>query len=333
MRDFLKDRPGVVLVQTNPAHVKKVKEVTDNSPNKTDKKDPRVIAQLIQMGSFLSCIIPEGAPAELRALTHARDFQVKSRGRHSSRLQDLAYKIFPEFGSVIKDPLSKTGRYLLSHYPSPQSIVSLGLEGLSEIMREKSRGRLGAGRAQRLWEAAQSSVGVKQGVKSTCLEIKLLLQQINEIEKAIEQIEGELLPWLEQVPYSKRLLSIPGIGPVTVAGLTGETAGLDRFRGQKALFKLAGLNLYEISSGMHQGERHISKRGRPLLRRLLFFAALNSIRKRGIMRRTYEQMVGRGMKKIKALVAISRKLLGIMYALVRENRDYTHNHSDLRKAA
>ena len=86
LRDFLKDKPGVVLVQSNPVHVKKMKEVSDNSPNKTDKKDPRVIALL---GNFLMCTIPEGAPAELRELIQARDFQVKFRGRRSSRLQDL----------------------------------------------------------------------------------------------------------------------------------------------------------------------------------------------------------------------------------------------------
>ena len=101
LRDFFQDKPGVVLVQVNPAHVKRMKEVTDNSPNKTDRKDPRVIAQLIRMGNFLSCIIPEGAPAELRALSQARDSQVAYRVQLSNRLQDLVYKIFPEFSSVI----------------------------------------------------------------------------------------------------------------------------------------------------------------------------------------------------------------------------------------
>lgn len=333
LQEFFKDKPGVTPVQVNPAHVRKMKEVTDNSPNKTDKKDPRVIAQLIQMGSFLTCIIPEGAPAELRALTQARDFQVTDRVRHSNRLQDLVYKIFPEFSSVINDPLSRTGRYLLAHYPAPEQIVSLGLEGLTQIMRQHSRGKLGPGPAQRLWEAARDSVGVKQGVESICGEIHLLLEEIEGTEKALEQIKAQLLPCLEQVPYSQRLLSIPGIGPVTIAGVIGETGGLERYSGQKALIKLAGLNLYEISSGKHQGERHISKRGRSLLRRLLFFAALNSVRTKGIMHRTYQEMVGRGMMRIKALVAISKKLLGIMYALARDNRDYMHNYSELRKAA
>ena len=42
---------------------------------------------------------------------------------------------------------------------------------------------------------------------------------------------------------------------------------------------LAGLDLFEVSSGKHKGERHISKRGRPLMRKLLFYAAINVVRK------------------------------------------------------
>ena len=104
------------------------------------------------------------------------------------------HKIFPEFSSVIKDPLGEMARYLLYHYPSPEQIASLGLERLTRIMQEKSRGKLGPWHAGRLWEAANASVWVKQGVEGTCQEIRLLLQQIEEIEKAIQQIEAELPP-------------------------------------------------------------------------------------------------------------------------------------------
>lgn len=333
LQHFLKDKPEVTLVQVNPMHVKRIKEVTDNSPGKRDEKDPRVIAQLIQMGNFLSCIIPEGAPAQLQELIQTREFQIKSKVQHSNRLETLVHKIFPEFSSVIKNPLCETGRYLLSNYPTPEQIASLGLGEITRIMRAKSRGKLGPQDARRLWEAARDSVGVKQGVESTCKEIRLLLQQIEAIKKTIKEIEVELSPWLEQVPSSKRLLSIPGIGLVTVAGVMGETGGLERFTGQKAIIKLPGLNLYEISSGKHQGERHISKRGRSLLRKLLYFAALNTVKKGKIMHQKYQELIGRGMKKIKALVAISKKLLRLMYALVRDNRDYIHNYPELRKAA
>ena len=92
--------------------------------------------------------------------------------------------------------------------------------------------------------------------------------------------------------------------------------------------KLAGLDLYEISSGKHRGQRRISKRGRPLMRKLLFFAAINVVKSKGIMHKKYQQMLDRGTLKMKALVAISRKLLAIIFALVRDQTKYVENYSN-----
>jgi len=99
--------------------------------------------------------------------------------------------------------------------------------------------------------------------------------------------------------------------------------------------KFAGLNLYEISSGEHQGQRHISKRGRPLIRKLLYFAALSAVRKGGVMHLQYQQYLQRGMPKLKALTAISRKLLAIIFALVRDRQEYAtcYSNTQLLKAA
>jgi transposase len=91
--------------------------------------------------------------------------------------------------------------------------------------------------------------------------------------------------------------------------------------------KLAGLNLFEISSGKHKGNRHISKRGRSLLRKILFFAAINTVRKGGVMHSAYQRHLDQGMPKIKALVAIARKLLRIVFALVRDHSEYIEHFS------
>lgn len=94
--NFMKNSP-VILVQVNPMHTKKMKEVVDNSPNKTDKKDPRVIADIIRLGHYLSVVIPEGASAELRELSLARESQKRQRTAMFNRFETLMFKIFPEF--------------------------------------------------------------------------------------------------------------------------------------------------------------------------------------------------------------------------------------------
>ena len=67
------------LIQINPMHTKRVKELEGNSPNKTDQKDPKVIADIIELGHALTVVQPEGPAAELRKLTHARERAMQRR--------------------------------------------------------------------------------------------------------------------------------------------------------------------------------------------------------------------------------------------------------------
>jgi transposase len=332
---YLREKP-VKLVQINPMHTKRMKDLQGNSPGKTDRKDPKVIADVIALGHALSVVIPEGAAAELRRLTLARERALQRRTALYNQIQDLVFILFPEFLQVMKDVKSKTARYLLSHYPTPQDIVKCGPEALSLILKRVSRGKLGKARAQVLYEVAQQSVGLREGTRGILLEIEEMLLGVEACHRFIEKIEEEMVPYLEQIPYSHSLLSMKGIGEVTVAGLIGEVGDFRQFRTLREVMKLAGLNLFEISSGKHQGNRHISKRGRPLLRKLLYFAAINTVRKGGVMHGYYQRHLEKGMPKTKALIAIARKLLGILFALVRDHSQYVENYSpkeDLKLAA
>jgi len=314
---------GVRLVQVNPMHTKRVKELSGNSPNKTDQKDPKVIADIIELGHALSVVIPQGAAAELRRLTHARERAIKRRTALFNQLHDLVFISFPEFLQVMKDIKSKSARYLLQHHAEPEAILALGLAPLTQVLKCISRGRLGADKAQALFEAASNSVGIREGRIAVNLEIKEMLEGIEGSDRFVDRLESKMDRHLEEIPYSRRLLSIKGISTITVAGVIGEVADFTHFETQEEILKLAGLDLFEISSGKHRGQRRISKRGRPLLRKLLFFAALNAVRKGGIMHERYQKHLAKGMPRTKALIAIARKLFGIMLALVRTKSEYT----------
>ena len=323
---YLRQKP-VKLVQVNPMHTKRMKELQGNSPGKTDRKDPKVIADIIGLGHALSVVIPEGAAAELRRLTLARERSIERRTALYNQLQDLVFIVFPEFLQVMKDIKTQTAQYLLRHYPTPQDMVACGSEELIRILRQVSRGKLGKVRAQALYDAAVQSVGLQEGRRGILLETEEILSGLEACKRFIERIQEEMVPYLEQIPYSDSLLSVKGIGKITVAGLIGEVGDFRQFHTLREVMKLAGLDLFEISSGKHKGNRHISKRGRPLLRKLLYFAAINTIRKGGVMHACYQRYLDRGMPKIKALIAIARKLLRILFALVRDHSQYVENYS------
>ena len=164
-------------------------------------------------------------------------------------------------------------------------------------------------------------------------QINQLLGQLTVYQAQLFDIEQLIEDKLKEVPYSKYILQIRGIGPNICAAIISESADLRKYSYAKQLQKLAGLNLYEISSGIYKGKRRITKRGRSLLRKMLYFAALNTSKKGGILYDTYQMHLAKGMKKKQALIAISRKLITIIYAVVRDNSDYIENYGEKKKAA
>jgi len=333
---FLSKKP-IYLVQVNPVHTKRFKEVTDNSPNKTDHKDPRVIADLLEIGRFLQVIIPRGAAAELRRLIHGRERCIKRRTMLYNQLQGLVGLLFPEFLEIMKGVHGKAAQAVLDRWPIPQDLQRARLKTVTTMLRKTSRGRIGSQRAQELLSAAGNTVGLEEGRHSLAMEIRAMLKTIAMENELITALETEAGIHLRQIPYSRSMLSIRGIGKITVAGLIGEVGDFRNFNTISQITKLAGLNLFERSSGKFTGQRRISKRGRALMRKLLYFAALNAVRKDGIMHHHYHRHLEKGMLKKKALIAVAKKLLRIMFALVRDHGvyqdTYTRTPSTIQEAA
>jgi transposase len=214
--------------------------------------------------------------------------------------------------------------------------VEAGVTSLTQSLKKISRGRLGKQRAEALYQAAEVSVGLREGQESMVIEIREMVSAIENIDRYVNELEKHMSKHLKDIPYSRFILSIKGIGEITTAGMIGEIGDFRGYSTIAEVIKHAGLDLFEISSGKHKGTRRISKRGRPLLRKLLFFASINVVRKGGILHQQYLQHLDKGMPKIKALIAISRKLLSIIFALVRDHSVYIAQYSErqqLKEAA
>ena len=321
----------VKIVQVNPMHTKRMKEVNDNSPLKTDDKDPRVIADIIRLGHALTVVVPEGNAAHLRRLSNVRERHIGERTALFNQLQQIVFLIFPEFKTVMKDIKIKTALHILKKYNTPDIISKQNIETLGEEMRKKSYGKFGVKDAESLINHANNTIGIKEGMMGLALDIRHILMQLEMLADFIVEIESKMEAALREIPCSSRILSIKCLGTVSVAGIIGEVGDFMKFSTQSEIMKLAGLDLYEISSGKRKGERRISKRGRSLLRKILYYAAMKTIRKNGIMHEYYINLTGRGMKKVMALIAVARKLLRIIFAIVRNNSEYIADYAMTRK--
>jgi transposase len=332
---YIQNNTNYTLVQVNGKHTKRFKDVTDNSPNKTDHKDPKVIAQVVLIGSSLRVNLPRGIKANVRELTRSRKSLQADRKRVVNRIHAILSLYFPEYLDLFKDISCKTSTYLLKNYPSPGNIIKLGLDSLIKELRRMSRGRCDVRKAEGLISAAINSIGVKDGLEAYQDIVITYITQVELYDVQISATEKQIKKSLASLEEYYILRSIDGIGDITIATIISEIGDFSQFKTDKELLKFGGLNLVENSSGNHRGNRRISKVGNEHLRTSLYFLALRLVKKGGIYHEQYTKYVNKGMEKKKAIIAISRKLLRMIHSLIKNNQafDYEHKIIHMKTAA
>ncbi|MFV0444442.1 MAG: IS110 family transposase [Planctomycetaceae bacterium] len=137
---------------------------------------------------------------------------------------------------------------------------------------------------------------------------------------------------LREREYRALLQSIPGVGFVTAEVVLAEIADIDRFDSQKQVVAYAGLAPGQRESAGRKQELHIEKTGSKHLRWMLIEAAWRLVRKAPRWRTVYESLRKRVRAK-KAIVAVARRLLGMMVAILKSGQPYSPVHSESRSAA
>jgi len=310
---------GIMVVQVNPYHVKKAKELDDNSPSKSDRKDPKTIAMLVKDGRYQIPYIPTGKYAELRKANNLREEWLKKMWSIKNKMQRWLDTYFPEFLKVFSDWEGKAAIMTLERMCLPSKIVGHTAEEIVSIWREEIKRAVGIKRAQKLIAIANSSVGIKEGLKMAEYEMQLLLKEYLEVRKILDELEKHLEDIVLNIPGAERLLEVKGIGIKTVAGFLAEIGDITRFSHPKQIIKLAGLNLRENSSGEHKGETKITKRGRSRLRAILFRAILPLAAKNqefNTLHKYYTTKKENPLKKKQSLIALCNKLIRIAYTLI-----------------
>lgn len=321
---FLKDN-GIRPILVNPHHVKKSKELDDNSQSKNDRKDPKVIAGLVKDGRFTEPYIPEGVYAELRTASNMRFRVDRELTSVKNRLARWFSIYFPEYHEVYGKADAISGLMVLRAAPLPEDIVKLGVEGVNRIWREAKLRAVGMKRATSLVEAAKRSIGLRFGGEATRLEFSILLEDYDAKLRRFEEIMSLIERLMEEIPEAKKLLEIKGIGIKTVSGFLAEVGDVRRFKEPKQLQKYAGLAIVDNSSGKHKGQTTISRRGRKRLRYLLFEASMSLAATNAEFRQIHRYYTTREknpLKKMQSLTAIGCKLIRVFYALLTKDVEY-----------
>lgn len=323
LASYLKES-GMKLVLVNPHHVKKSKELDDNHPSKSDRKDPKTIAKLVCEGRYNEPYIPEGVYADLRSVMECRRRICKEMNQIKNRIQRWLSIYFPEFVKVYCKIDTVSGLLVLENAPLPEDILTLGTAGLNALWRKSKVKAVGIKKAVSLYEAAKNSVGCHGG-SGARLELRLLLEDYRIKMEQYTQIMLEVEKLVEQVPNANKLMQINGVGLVTIAGFVAEVGEIGRFRSPKQVQKLAGLAIRENSSGQNKGQTSISRRGRARLRAILFQAVMPLVSKNQEFMEIHRYYTTRNknpLKKKQSLIALCCKLIRVFYALLTKGSTY-----------
>lgn len=316
---------GISVVQVNPYAVKQTKEVEDNSQLKDDRKDPKLIANLVKDGNFGMPYLPEKIYAELRRLSMFRDQLNEDRIRTINRMHREMKIYFPEYKEALGKVDGAFSLELLKEAPFPDELTALGEEGIRQIWHAaKLRGR-GYSRAREILQYAKASVGIKDGSIASKAAVKWFVQKIMELDVELAVIENQINQKCQEIPHTGNVLEISGIGENTLSGILAEMGDISRFDDVKEIQKLSGLGLVACSSGKHKGETKISHRGRKRLRYWLFQAAKSAVAHAEEFKELHMYYTTRAdnpLKKMQSLIVIACKLLRIIYTILNTGTKY-----------
>lgn len=154
--------------------------------------------------------------------------------------------------------------------------------------------------------------------------IEDIARHIGFLDGEIATIEARIATLIKTEPAiaedARLLRSTPGVGPVACMQLIAQMPELGKV-GPKQVAALAGLAPLNVDSGTHRGKRTIGG-GRKRVRDALYMAALNAVRRRGSFQSFYQRLRAAGKPAKLALIAVARKLLTTLNAMLRDRKPY-----------
>ena len=313
-------RAGLHVQVLNPLQTHAYRKTTIRKV-KTDRKDAWLIADVVRIGRGRAGYVPDATILQLRELTRFRWRLVDQIGDAKRRSVSILDRVFPEYETLFSDVFIKSSRALLERATTAAEFAEMDLDELSAVLKQKSRGRFGAEKAQALQLAARDSLGITRLGGVAHFEVQALLDQIAFLEQQVAAVEQHIVALLAGI--EQHVTDIKGISPVMAASLIAEIGDVHRFERFESLVAYSGIDPSVFASGeFNATETHMSKRGSPHLRRALWLAASTASQSNPDLAEYVRRRLAEGKPWGTVMGAVARKLLSRIYVVLRDNRPY-----------
>jgi transposase len=311
----------------NARKVARFKKGYDTLP-KNDRIDAWVIADHLRFGRL---------PHEMKEIIQYEALQRLTRTRFhlmKNITRDKTYflnQVFLKFSGMRQDnPFSNTfGSTSLAVIQElePEQIKDMPMEELIEFLQDKGKNRFENPEeiAAYLKKVARSSYRLDKAMADPVnISLATTLSVIQHLESEVKKLDKEIAKIMKGIPET--LTSVKGIGPVFAAGIIAEICGIERFDNHNALAKYIGLVWSQNQSGEFEAEETSRIRTGNKYLRYYLVQATDSVRKYNteygaFYKKKYDEVPKHKHKR--ALVLSARKLVRLVFMLLKTNKLYT----------
>lgn len=289
---------------------------------KTDARDAAVIADQARIRrDLLPLRAADEISVELKLLTARRGDLVHDRTRAINRLRAALTGIFPALERAL-DLTNAGPLILLTGYQTPDGLRRAGRTRLEAWL--KARNVRGAAQlAQAAIDAADRQHTTLPGQTMAAELIATLAGEVITLNERVKDTDQLIEGRFRRHEQAEVITSLPGIGTILGAEFLAATGGdLDAFSTPDRLAGFAGLAPAARDSGKISGNLHRPQRYHRGLQRVFYTSALISIRTHPESRAFYDRKRHEGKRHTQAVLALARRRVNVLWALIRDNRTF-----------
>ena len=256
------------LILANPQHIKNV------PGRKTDKIDAEKLAKSQLVHNRKPTYVQEEVYQHLRDLSRFYQNMTEDLVRAKNRLHKVLQVTFPELENLLSTPTGEQYWNLVMAFPCKEFVLSLSQSDLCEIIRQSISKCISEKRIAYLTDkliklSKQSFCAVKK-TSPMLEEVRYYAQELLRLSERRQVVLNDMVALAQPLPEYDILRSIPGIAETTATSIIGELGDIRRFQSTNQINAFIGIDLRHYESGNFLAKEHITKRGNPYTRKILF---------------------------------------------------------------
>lgn len=313
LRFQLRSRDFAVF-QVDPKRVHDSAYVLDANVSSHDPKSCTLIAFLHAQGLSRAWRERTREERRVRILLKEHQFEAKLEMELYNELEAMTSASWPELNAMMQHAV-RWPLELLARYPSARAVRNAPSAEVRAHLRKASNGALSDKRIADVLSTAQTTTGEPLELEEESF-VANVCKRLLEQRSKLAELDKRMSAAADSSEETRRIRQV--VGPAAALALLALVGAPSGYASAGALEKACGLNLKERSSGQMHGKLSITKRGPARIRQLLYMAALRFIQDDPLARAWYEQRTAhKGGMKVKAVVAVMRKLLRATYHVAR----------------